>query len=127
MLFVVTWFVAFVSLMLTLGLLSRIYDACGGDLGLTGWRRETIIGVMISLLQAAAFWVGAAVLGVGAGRMFPFAAIVLILAYKITHISGSSLDGTYAMDNGAIIAIAAAQFGILFGAGVLFDLLLGTG
>jgi hypothetical protein len=122
-LFLILWLVTLVSLAITLGLLSWIYNAFGGDLGLAGWRREAIIAVVISLLQAVLFWFASSVAAIGVGRMFPVAGIVLMLSYKVTHLSSDLLDGTYEMDNGQISVIAAAQFAILFGIGMLLAIL----
>ena len=121
--FLILWLVTLTSLAATLGLLSRIYSAFGGDLGLAGWRRETVIVVVVSALQALAFWFSVSVLAIGPDRMFPIAAVVLILTYKVTHSSSSLMEGTYEMDNGPILAIAAVQFAILFGLGMLLAIL----
>jgi hypothetical protein len=119
--FLVLWVVTFASLAITLGLLSWIYNTRGGDLGLTNWRRETIIAVVISLLQALLLWLPLSLTGhpVAVGRMFPVASAVLMLSYKITHLSSDLLEGTYEMENSSIIAIAAVQFAMLFGIGML--------
>ena len=117
------WLVTSISLALTLGLLSWIYNRFGGDLGLTSWRRETIIAVIVSLLQALLFWVPLSLTGHAVGEMFPVASTVLILSYKVTHFSSDSLEGTYAMDNSSIIAIGAVQFAILFGLPMLLTII----
>jgi hypothetical protein len=117
--FLVLWFMTLTSLALTLGLLSWIYNRFGGDLGLSSWRRETIIAMVISLLQALLFWVPLSLTGHAVGGMFPEASAVLMLSYKITHFSSDSLEGTYEMDNSSIVAIGIVQFAILFGLPIL--------
>jgi hypothetical protein len=111
------WFVTFTSLMLTLGLLSWIYNAFGGDLGLTSWRRETTIAAVISLIQGLLFW-AALSLGIAVGRMLVLTVIVSSLSYKLTHLSSDLFEGTSEMDGGSIAGIAAVQFAILFGLGI---------
>jgi len=122
--FLILWGVTFTSLAVTLGSLSWIYSAAGGDLGLSGWKREAIIAAVVSFLQAFLFWLSLA-LGVGAGRMFVLAVVGLFVFYKATHSSSSLFEGTYAMDNGAIAAVAAVQFAILFGLGILLAIAVG--
>jgi hypothetical protein len=121
--FLIFWVVNFSSLVATLSLLSWIYNIFGGDLGLSGWKREAIIAVVVSFLQALLFWLSVSALGVGVGRMFFLTAAGLFVAYKLTHSSSSLFEGTYAMDNGAIFAIAAVQFAIHFGLGILLAIL----
>lgn len=116
------WFVTLISLAITLGLLSWIYNMFGGDLGLTSWRREAIISMVVSLLQALLLWSVLLLTGQGAGRMFSVAAIVLMLSYKLTHLSGDLFEGNYEMDNSAILVIAAVQFAILFLVGMLLTI-----
>jgi hypothetical protein len=120
--FLIFWLATLTSLAATLGLLSWIYSAYGGDLGLAGWRRETVIAVVISLLQALFLWLSGSVLRIGVGRMISVAAMVLMLSYKVTHLSSDLFEGTYEMDNGQIFAIAAVQFAILFGIGMLLTI-----
>jgi hypothetical protein len=123
--FLLLWVVTLASLAVTLGLLSWIYNALGGDLGLSAWKREAIIAAVVSSLQALLFWLSVSALGVGVGRMFFLAAVGLIAFYKVTHSSSSLFEGTYAMDAGAIFAIAAVQFAILFGLGILLAIVVG--
>ncbi|HTS16213.1 MAG TPA: hypothetical protein VMP11_01440 [Verrucomicrobiae bacterium] len=118
----VIWFVTAVSLAVTLGLLSWIYNAFGGDLGLTSWRRETVIAAVISLFQALLLWGALSLVGRAGGKIFPVAGVILMLAYKLTHLSGDAFEGTYDMDNSAIVVIAAVQFAILFLAGMLLTI-----
>jgi hypothetical protein len=47
------------------------------------------------------------------GRIFPVAGIVLMLSYKVTHLSSDLFEGTYKMDNSAIVVIAIVQAAIL--------------
>ena len=121
--FLIFWLVTLTSLAATLGLLSWIYDRFGGDLGLSSWRRETVIAVVISLLQATLFWLAVSIIGISAGRMFVLVGGVAFVSYKITHLSNDLMEGTYEMDNGQIVAIAAVQFAILFGTGMLLAIL----
>jgi hypothetical protein len=123
--FLFLWIVTFGSLAATLGLLSWIYGALGGDLGLSGWKREAVIAAVVSSLQAFLFWLSLA-LGVGVGRMFVLSAAWLFIFYKVTHSSSSVVEGTYAMDGSAICAIAAVQFAILLGLGVLLVVMVGS-
>jgi hypothetical protein len=123
--FLIFWFITFTSLAVTVGSLSWIYSALGGDLGLSGWKREAVIAAFVSFLQAFLFWLSVSALGVGVGRMFFLAAVGLFVFYKVTHSSSSLFEGTYAMDNGAIFAIAAVQFAILFGLGILLAIAVG--
>lgn len=120
--FLILWLVTLISLAVTLGLLSWIYDAFGGDLGLTGWRREAIIAIVVSLLQALLLWGAFSLTGGAGGRIFPVAGVILMLSYKLTHLSDDLFEGTYEMDNSAIVVIAAAQFAILFLAGLLLTI-----
>ncbi len=122
--FLIFWFITFASLAVTVGSLSWIYNVLGGDLGLSGWKREAVIVAVVSSLQAFLFWLSIS-LGVGVGRMFFLAAVGLFVFYKATHSSSSLFEGTYAMDNGAIFAIAAVQFAILFGLGILLAIAVG--
>lgn len=123
--YLLLWVVTFGSLALTLILLSWIYRALGGDLGLSGWKREAIIATVVSCPQAFLFWFSLA-LGVGVARMFVLAAIWLFAFYKITHSSSSWVEGTYAMDGSAIFAIAAVQFAILLGLGIALAVAVGS-
>jgi hypothetical protein len=121
--FLATWFVMGISLAIALTLLSWIYDRFGGDLGLTGWRHETIIAVTVSLLQALIVWGIHSVTGEAAGRSQMVASVILMLSYKLTHLSGDYWEGTEAMDNISIAVIAAGQIGILVLAAILLAVL----
>jgi hypothetical protein len=121
----ILWFVTFASLGATLVALSWIYNMFGGDLGLSGWKREAIIAAVVSSLQAFLLWLAVA-LGVGVGRMFMLSAVWLFVCYKGTHSSSSLFEGTYAMDSGAIFAIAAVQFAILFALGIALAVAVGS-
>jgi len=111
--FLVLWLVAFVALMLTLRLLSWVYTAFDGDLGLTGWKRETVIAAITGLLQAVFFWLSVTATGTIVSRILPAAGVVLFLCFKITHLSNSVLEGNYEMENAAITAIAVTQIAVL--------------
>jgi hypothetical protein len=108
--------------MLTLRLLSWMYNAFGGDLGLTSWRRETTIAAVTSLLQALLFW-AALSLGVAGGRMLVLTVVISSLSYKLTHLSADMFEGTYEMDGGSIAAIAGVQFAILLCLGISVSIL----
>src|SRR5881628_30152 len=99
--------------MLSLRVLSWIYSALGGDLGLTTWRRETVIAAITALLQTLFFWLSFTATGRIVGRMLPVAGVVLCLSYKVTHLSSGLLEGNYEMENLAIVVIAATQLAIL--------------
>src|SRR5579862_2990561 len=103
--FLILWLLAYATLAGALGLLSWIYNLCGGDLGLSGWKRETLIAAFTSAIQGLLFWFSLS-LGVGIGRMYFLAVIMVFIIYKATHASSNVFEGAYEMDNGAIAAIA---------------------
>jgi hypothetical protein len=86
------------------------------------WRREVIVAVVVSLLQALLLWGAFSLAGGAGGRIFPVAGIILMLSYELTHLSDDAFEETYAMDNSVIVAIAATQFAILFLAEMLLTI-----
>jgi hypothetical protein len=109
--------VCFVSLAATLGLLSWIYAAFGGDLGLGPWRKEATIAAVASLLEAGAFWASISLTGHVIGRVGLIGVVVVVLTYMLTHLSDSVMEGTSEMDSWAAFAIAVTQLGMLTVAG----------
>ena len=111
--FLVLWLVAFVTLMLTLRLLSSVYAAFGGDLGLSGWKRETVIAAVTAFLQAIFLWLSVAATGKLVSKILLAAGAVSFLSYKLTHLPTGVFEGTSEMDDGQAGAIAVTQIAIL--------------
>jgi hypothetical protein len=122
--FMVFWMIMFVSLAVTLAVLNPIYSVFGADLGLRGFKRETVIAAVVSLLQAGIFWAVLQVTGLVLGRALFGSAAVLYVGYKITHLTDSVFEGYYAMDDWAIGAIAFTQYGLLVSASYVLPTIL---
>jgi hypothetical protein len=112
--FLLCWLVAFCSLVFALRMMSFVYARLGGDLGLTDWKRETIIAVVVATLQGALAWVSWSLTGTIIARVVSGAPVLLWLIYRVTHISDSWLDSDSEMDDLSIGAVAVTQAGMLF-------------
>lgn len=123
--FLIFWMIMFVSLAVALAVLNPIYSMFGADLGLKGFRRESVIAIVVSVLQAGILWAVLEVTGAVLGEALLGAATVLYLSYKLTHLSNEVFEGAYAMDDWAIGAIAFTQYGLLVSASYLLRIYFG--
>ncbi len=82
---VVLWVLAFVTLCVSLVLLSVYYGLIGNDLTLRTVKQEAIIAGIASLIEAASVWVVASFIPTAARALF-IPALVVALIYKVSHL-----------------------------------------
>ncbi|MCX6899693.1 MAG: hypothetical protein NT105_13470 [Verrucomicrobia bacterium] len=118
------WIIMFASLAVTLAVLNPLYSVFGANLGLKGFWHETTIAVVVSLLQAGVLWAVFQATGWIFDRALFGSAAMLYVGYKATHWTDSVFEGTYAMDDWAIAAVAFTQYGLLVSASFVLPTIL---
>lgn len=94
--FFIYWALAFVTLCVALALLSVFYRLIDFDLHLHGLRKEAVIAVIASAVQAAGFWFSASLFHGNLPRRLVIPGIIVAIIYKLGHLtewSGYEIGG----------------------------------
>jgi len=82
---IVLWALAFVTLSVSLVLLSLYYGLIGNDLALRTIQQEAVIAGIASLIEGASVWVVVSFVPTAARALF-IPALVVAIIYKVSHL-----------------------------------------
>jgi hypothetical protein len=110
------WALAFVTLSLALFLLSIFYQIIDSDLGLDGFRKEALVALVASTVQAAGFWFSASLFPGDPFRTMLLPGLMVAFIYRLTHLkdwNGLDIGGVFIFQSiiiGTAFCLTAGHF-----------------